>query len=79
MTPNEVRVTLQEQLKQLQLLLEHGCLDGYCEIERTRGQHTNGGCRCWKEIKRGLLDAAVLSEEVPAMGDRFCYEDRRSV
>lgn len=42
-------------LQQLTLALEEldtrlqqigGCTDGYCIIQRPKGQHTNGGCRC---------------------------------
>lgn len=32
--------------KEMQTALGHGCSDGYCVIEKTTGQHTNGGCRC---------------------------------
>lgn len=35
-----------DEFRLMQECLEHGCADGYCVIERTRGQHTNGGCRC---------------------------------
>ena len=78
MTPNEVRLSLLERVRDLTSLLEHGCLDGNCVIEKTEGMHTNGGCNCWKDIKRDLLDAAVLSEEVPKFGRNFCYEQESS-
>lgn len=35
-----------EQFRELQEALGHGCGDGHCVIERRRGQHTNGGCKC---------------------------------
>ena len=25
---------------------QHGCSDGGCQIEKPKGMHTNGGCRC---------------------------------
>ena len=37
---------LVKRYRQAQEILGHGCTDGHCVIERTRGMHTNGGCSC---------------------------------
>ena len=37
---------LVERYRQAQEMLGHGCSDGHCVIEKTNGQHTNGGCKC---------------------------------
>lgn len=29
-----------------------GCTDGGCLFERSTGMHTNGGCRCLRELSR---------------------------
>ncbi len=29
-----------------------GCTDGGCIIKKPKGMHTNGGCRCAREIQR---------------------------
>lgn len=29
-----------------------GCSDGYCIIQRPKGMHTNGGCRCSEDRAR---------------------------
>ena len=48
----------------LKLIEEHeaalrqigGCGDGYCCVTgKAKGQHTNGGCRCWKDDMRMQL------------------------
>jgi hypothetical protein len=31
-----------------------GCSDGNCIIQRPTGMHTNGGCMCWKDLRRAL-------------------------
>lgn len=39
-----------------------GCSDGYCTVTgRKGGQHTNGGCRCLRDLtfqQRSLIQAA---------------------
>lgn len=38
-----------------------GCGDGYCVIVRPKGQHTNGGCRCWRDgMKMQRLSHAYI-------------------
>jgi len=37
---------LVRRFRLLQEALNHGCSDGGCVIEVTKGQHTNGGCKC---------------------------------
>lgn len=43
-----------------------GCGDGYCYVTgRAKGQHTNGGCRCWRNqmtAQRVMLAARRLRE-----------------
>jgi hypothetical protein len=41
---------LVKQYREVQAYLNHGCSDGYCVIERQKGQHTNGGCRCLMDL-----------------------------
>jgi hypothetical protein len=44
-----------------------GCSDGYCNITgKARGQHTNGGCRCVKDMsaRRALTMLQQLREKV---------------
>lgn len=36
------------------------CQDGGCIIEIPKGQHTNGGCRCWKDTMTMKKVAYVL-------------------
>lgn len=31
-----------------------GCTDGYCIIRKPEGMHTNGGCRCERELRHAL-------------------------
>lgn len=45
-----------ERYREAQALLNHGCSDGYCVIERTRGMHTNGGCGCLYHPDRQTLN-----------------------
>jgi len=48
----------------LQQLLTHGCSDGYCYIKGpAKGMHTNGGCRCLREIKELSFELALVIEE----------------
>ena len=46
--------------------MQHGCTDGACIIARPKGMHTNGGCRCARELQRfgkaGLRAALLLRE-----------------
>jgi hypothetical protein len=37
---------LVKRFRALQVALDHGCSDGGCVIEVTKGQYTNGGCKC---------------------------------
>ena len=42
-------ITLKQFQAEMQTLNEwaqHGCSDGYCQIERKRGMHTNASCTC---------------------------------
>jgi hypothetical protein len=44
-----------------------GCSDGYCVIQRPKGQHTNGGCRCSDDrnrMRRFASRAAYFREKV---------------
>ena len=43
-----------------------GCGDGGCDIERPRGQHTNGGCKCL----RGMRPDALLRLRTAIARDR---------
>ena len=36
----------QKEMDELHRWAMHGCSDGGCQIERPKGMHTNGGCRC---------------------------------
>ena len=44
-----------------------GCSDGYCVIQRPKGMHTNGGCRCSDDrnrMRRFASRAAYFREKV---------------
>jgi len=44
-----------------------GCGDGNCVIERPKGQHTNGGCRCYsdrRKASRAMARAHFFAEEI---------------
>ena len=46
-----------------------GCSDGGCVIQRPKGQHTNGGCRCSDDrirMRRFAQRAAYFREKVRA-------------
>lgn len=61
-----------DEFRLMQECLEHGCTDGYCVIERTRGQHTNGGCRCLhhpdnitlRRVGHMLLAAQAMADDM---------------
>ncbi len=36
----------QAEMERLNRWAQHGCTDGGCQIEKPKGMHTNGGCRC---------------------------------
>jgi len=36
----------QKEIKILNDWAQHGCSDGYCQIEQKKGMHTNASCRC---------------------------------
>jgi len=36
----------QTEIAKLNGWVQHGCSDGGCQIEKPKGMHTNGGCRC---------------------------------
>jgi len=36
----------QAEMAKLNGWAQHGCSDGGCQIEKPKGMHTNGGCRC---------------------------------
>lgn len=59
-------MTLQEfqhKMDRLHHWAKHGCLDGGCQIERPKGQHTNGGCRCSpRAFSNHLLELAAQLE-----------------
>jgi hypothetical protein len=46
-------------------LLTNGCGDGNCVIKKPRGMHTNGGCRCGRDLPGLLLDLAAELEAHP--------------
>ena len=55
----------QKEMEQLHGWSKHGCLDGGCQIERPKGQHTNGGCRCSpRAFSAHLLELAAQLEEM---------------
>lgn len=44
-----------------------GCSDGYCVIQRPKGMHTNGGCRCSDDrnrMRRFASRASYFREKV---------------
>ena len=51
-----------------------GCSDGYCVIQRPKGMHTNGGCRCSDDrirMRRFAQRAAYFREQVrAALGEK---------
>ena len=56
----------------MQEALNHGCGDGCCVIERTKGQHTNGGCKylhhpdfmTLQRVGHMLLAAQGMADEI---------------
>ena len=72
--PNEaarVRLRLIERLEWTLAKLEHGCLDGGCDMVRpSPGMHTNGGCHCWYHMDRDLFECAVLAESLKLKSKR---------
>lgn len=45
----ETLITLskfQQEIKDLNIWAQHGCSDGYCQIEQKKGMCTNASCRC---------------------------------
>lgn len=62
----------------LALAKDRGCGDGNCVVMRPRGMHTNGGCRCAKDmnaadvvfVRRLLAIAQELATEVIAAKTR---------
>ncbi len=44
-----------------------GCGDGGCLVETRKGQHTNGGCRCWSDrmkAQRVMAHGKMLANAV---------------
>lgn len=57
-----------------------GCSDGYCVIQRPKGQHTNGGCRCSDDrnrMRRFASRAAYFREKVAQA--LTSYKEQRDV
>lgn len=62
---------LSEALNDLEARLADigGCSDGYCVVERPKGMHTNGGCRCGTNrmtAERALRAYLAFAQEVRA-------------
>lgn len=48
-TDGSALITLKQFQQEIQTLndwAQHGCSDGYCQIERKGGMHTNASCTC---------------------------------
>jgi hypothetical protein len=43
------------EMAKLNRWAQHGCSDGGCQIEKPKGMHTNGGCRCDPRAFSGYL------------------------
>lgn len=41
-----------------------GCSDGGCMIDRPKGMHTNGGCRCWDDRTKARRFMIFVSQTV---------------
>jgi hypothetical protein len=46
------RIQTAVEIREVQLVELGGCRDGNCIVLRTKGQHTNGGCRCSRDYIR---------------------------
>lgn len=54
----------QAEMAKLNGWAQHGCSDGCCQIEKPKGMHTNGGCRCSpREFSEYLLWLACEVEK----------------
>jgi len=55
----------QKEMNHLNEWAQHGCCDGSCQIEKPKGMHTNGGCRCSpRAFSDCLLDLASRLESM---------------
>lgn len=67
---------INELRKMLLAQLEHGCQNGYCSISgKAKGMHTNGGCRCKKDVAELCLDLAVALDDHPQMYITPCLDE----
>jgi hypothetical protein len=75
MNPNETRLRLIAELKELLVVLENGCSDSCCELVKSGpGMHTNGGCRCWFNINDRLMDCNDFADKFNKRGiNRRCH------
>lgn len=53
-----------EMLRDLWRVMTYGCGDGNCRIKRPQGIHTNGGCKCIREMPEQLLEIAARIEPI---------------
>lgn len=63
-TPTELEGLLERASEALDVRLAAigGCSDGYCQVVRPKGMHTNGGCRCLTDkYKAQRVVAAYLT------------------
>lgn len=59
------KAEFQAAMARLNQWAQHGCSDGGCLIEKPRGMHTNGGCRCTpRTFSEHLLELAARLDEM---------------
>lgn len=58
------REEVKSLMKQLGDLAATGCGNGSCQIKKPTGMHTNGGCRCYREVAELSLRLAYISDEI---------------
>ncbi len=64
MTPDPY-TQLRSTVVSLERLIQHGCSDHHCRlVKRPRGQGTNGGCKCIRNLKDIALMVASDAESV---------------
>ena len=63
--PGTIREVLLKYEERMALI--GGCYDGHCLVSPPKGQHTNGGCRCWQDrmtAQRAMANGRWLADEI---------------
>ncbi len=64
-TKNDVAEHLQKTLAGLV-----GCGDGNCLVDKPKGMHTNGGCRCWQDRYKAQRFMAYVQSAIRSLKNK---------